>query len=151
MIFAARRIGVESKSLHLELENQMDAQQLISEFLSSDQGAQAIQALGTQGIGQEDAQALLGHATEAAQAHVEEQHAGLLGEHTGKSFFASFAAGLVRGDGFLKSLEEGGEGIVTGRIAEAMANRAGIDSSTASTIAAAATPYVLAFLKQKLA
>lgn len=128
----------------------MDAQQLISEFLASDHGAQAVQALGAQGVDAASAQALLGHAAEAATAHVEAQHAGLLGEHAGRSFFSAFAAGLVRGDGFFKSLEDGGEGLITGRVAESLAARAGLDPSTASTMAAAATPYVVAFLKQKL-
>lgn len=129
----------------------MDAQQLISEFLASDHGAQAVQALGQQGISGDDAQQLLGQATEAAHAHVEEQQHGLMGEHAGKSFFAGFAAGLVRGDGFFKSLMEGGEGIMSGRVAESLAARAGLDPSMASTVAAAATPYIVAFLKQRLA
>lgn len=129
----------------------MDAQQLISEFLSSEHGQQAAQALGQQGFSEADTEQLLSHATEAAHAHVEEQHAGLMGEHAGKSFFAAFAAGLVRGDGFFKSLVEGGEGVMSGRVAESLAARAGLDPSMASTVAAAATPYIVAFLKQKLA
>ena len=48
----------------------MDAQQLISEFLASDHGAQAVQALGAQGVDAAGAQVLLGHAAEAATAHV---------------------------------------------------------------------------------
>jgi hypothetical protein len=128
----------------------MDAQQLISEFLASDHGAQAAQALSDQGINAADAQQLLSQATEAAHAHVEQQSSGLMGEHAGKSFFAAFASGLVRGDGFFKSLVEGGEGILSGRVAESLASRAGVDSSTASAVAAAATPYIVAFLKEKL-
>lgn len=127
----------------------MDAQQLISEFLASDHGAQAVQALGEQGVNEADAQQLLSHATGAAYEHVEAQNAGLMGEHAGRSFFSAFAAGLLHGDGFLKSLTDGGEGVISGRVAEALAARAGVDPSTASTIAAAATPYVVAFLKQK--
>jgi hypothetical protein len=130
----------------------MDAQQLISEFLNSDHGAQAVQALGAQGIGEADAQQLLGHAAAAVHEHAEQQQAsgGLMGEHAGKSFFSAFAAGLVRGDGFFKSLMDGGEGVLTGRVAESLAARAGVDPSTASTIAAAATPYILGFLKQRM-
>ncbi len=131
-------------------EKCLDAQQLISEFLASEHGAQAVQALGAQGVSETDAQQLLSHSTEAAYAHVEEQHAGLMGEHAGKSFFSAFAAGLVHGDGFFKSLVDGGEGVISGRVAESLAARAGLDPSTASTVAAAATPYVVAFLKQKL-
>jgi hypothetical protein len=129
----------------------MDTQQLISEFLGSEHGMQAAQALGQQGFSTADTQQLLAHATEAANAHVDEHHAGLLGEHAGRSFFAAFASGLVRGDGFFKSLVEGGEGVLTGRVAESIAARAGVDSATASSVAAAATPYIVAFLKQKLA
>jgi hypothetical protein len=134
---------------HTHLEKYMDAQQLVSEFLASDHGAQAVQALGAQGVNESDAKQLLGQATEAVHAHAEEQGSGLLGEHAGKSFFAGLAAGLVRGDGFFKSIVDGGEGVITGRVAESLAARAGLDPSTASAIAAAATPYVLGFLKQR--
>ncbi|NRO96232.1 hypothetical protein GWC77_09820 [Paraburkholderia sp. NMBU_R16] len=128
----------------------MDAQQLISEFLSSEHGSQAAQALASQGIGADDAQQMLSQAAETAHAHVEEQGGGLLGESPGKSFFAAFAAGIVRGDGVFKSLMEGGEGVLTGRVAESIANRMGVDPSVASTVAAAATPYLVAFLKERL-
>lgn len=124
---------------------------MVAEFLASEHGAQATQALAAQGVSAEDAQQLLGHAASAAYDHVEGQNAGLMGDHPGKSFFAAFAAGLVHGDGFFKSLVDGGEGVMTGRIAEAIASRAGIDPSTASTLAAAATPYVVNFLKARLA
>ncbi|MEM5387138.1 hypothetical protein VSR68_26575 [Paraburkholderia phymatum] len=129
----------------------MDVQQLVSEFLASEHGNQAAQALADQGVSPDDAQQMLGQVAETAHAHVEEQSAGLMGEHPGKSFFAAFAAGLVRGDGFFKSIEEGGEGILTGRVAEALAQKMGVDPAVASTVAAAATPYVVAFLKEKLA
>lgn len=128
----------------------MDASALFSEFMASEHGAGAADALAGLGIDPGQASQMLAHATEAAHAHVESQGAGLMGSHPGKSFFAAFASGLVRGDGFFKSLTEGGEGIITGRVAEALAARAGVDSSTASTIAAAATPYLMAFLRNKL-
>jgi hypothetical protein len=121
----------------------MDAQQLASEFLSSGQGAQALDALRAQGVDNAAAQKLLGHAAEAAHAQAEEHHGG-------RNFFAAFTAGLVHGDGFLKSLVDGGEGMLTGRVAESMAARAGIDGSMASTLAAAATPFLVSFLQQKL-
>ena len=130
----------------------MDAQALFSEFLSSDHGVGAMQALTAQGVSETDAQTMLGHAADAAQAHVAEQSGGgLLGDHAGKSFLASMAAGLMRGDGVTKSLEDGGEGMVSGRVAEALASRAGVDSGLASTLAAAATPFLMSFLKEKLA
>jgi hypothetical protein len=129
----------------------MDMQQLVSEFLSSPHGAQATQALTDQGFSTEDSQQMLGTAAETAHAHADEQNEGLLGNHAGKSFFAAMAAGLVRGDGFFKSMEEGGEGVLTGRVAESIAARMGMDPATASSVAAAATPYVIAFLREKFA
>lgn len=122
----------------------MDAQQLVSEFLASDHGAQAMGALREQGVDDATAQQLLGHAAEAAHAQATEHHGG-------RNFFAAFAAGLVRGDGFMKSLVDGGEGMLAGRVAESMAAGAGVDGSTAATLAAAATPFLVSFLKQKLA
>ncbi len=124
-------------------EMAVDAQQLVSEFLASDHGAQAMEALRAQGVDDGTAQQLLSHAAVAAHAQAEEHHGG-------RNFFAAFAAGLVRGDGFLKSLVDGGEGVLAGRVAESMAAHAGMDGSTASTLAAAATPYLIGFLKQKL-
>lgn len=56
----------------------------------------------------------------------------------------------MRGDGFFKSMEEGGEGVLTGRIAESIAARMGMAPGAASTVAAAATPYVVSFLREKL-
>lgn len=129
----------------------MDAQQLVSEFLASNHGEQALAALGAQGIAQDDAVQLLGQAADAAHGHLDSQPEGLLGAHAGKSFFAAFAGGLMHGDGFLKSLVDGGEGMLSGRVAESLAARAGIDASTASTVAAAATPYLVGFLKQRMA
>ncbi len=51
----------------------------------------------------------------------------------------------------MKSMEEGGEGVLTGRIAESIAARMGMDPGTASTVAAAETPYVISFLREKFA
>ena len=48
------------------------------------------------------------------------------------------------------ALEDGAVGAVTGRVAEYLGSLAGVDAGTASTIAAAATPYVMGFLKQHL-
>ncbi len=70
----------------------MDVQQLVSEFLWSEHGAQAQQALTDQGFSPEDIQQMLGTAAATAHAHAEEQSEGLLGNHPGKSFFAAFAA-----------------------------------------------------------
>lgn len=130
----------------------MDAASLASSFLASPSGQQALAALGQQGLSSDEAAQALTHTVGAANEHVT-QHAtegGLLGAHPGKSFFAAFAAGLVRGEGVLGALEDGAEGVVVGKVTETLGEKLGVDGSRASTIAAAATPFVLDFLKQHL-
>ena len=129
----------------------MEVQEMVNEFLASAHGQNALSALTAQGFGAEDATSWLSTAAAQGHAHAEEHAAstGILGEHPGRNFFAAFAAGLVRGDGFLGALEDGGEGLIVGRVTEAIANEFGLDGGTASTIAAVATPYVVGYLKEK--
>jgi hypothetical protein len=124
----------------------------ISDFTSSSHGRDAMDALAQNGIVGQDAENVIQHAAAAAHAHVEEhaQSTGILGAHPGKSFFAAFAAGLLKGDGVFGSIADGAEGVISGRIAEAIATKAGLDSSMASTAAAAVTPFLVSFLKSKL-
>ena len=130
----------------------MDISEIFQRFISSDSGQQAMSALQAQGITPDDAQTYLAHATQAVGEHVNdhaESH-GLLGDHPGKSFFAAFASGLVKGDGVFGALEDGAVGVVTARVTQALCDKAGLDSGTASVIAAAATPYIMSFMKQHL-
>ena len=129
----------------------MDVQELIAEFLGSEHGAGAMSALTQSGVSPEDATKILSVAAEAGHAHVEKEGGGLLGNNVGKSFFAAFAAGMIKGDGVLGSLGDGAEGVLVGRITEALAEKAGIDPATAATLAATVTPYVASYLKKKLA
>jgi hypothetical protein len=124
----------------------------INEFTASAHGRDAMDALAQNGIVGQDAENVIQHAAAAAHAHVEDhaQSSGILGAHPGRSFFAAFAAGLLKGDGVFGSIADGAEGVVSGRIAEAIANKAGIDPSLASTAAAAVTPFLVTFLKGKL-
>jgi hypothetical protein len=124
----------------------------IADFGASAHGQGALDALAQQGIVGQDADNVIQHAAAAAHAHVEEhaQSTGILGAHPGKSFFAAFAAGILKGDGVFGSIADGAEGVISGRIAEAIATKAGIDSSMASTAAAAVTPFLVSFLKGKL-
>jgi hypothetical protein len=128
----------------------MDTQALVQEFLGSDHGQNALSALTAQGISPEDAQTYAAHAAEVAHAQVNEQGGGLLGDHAGRNIFAGFASGLIRGDGLWGSVKDGLEGGLTGRVAESLAARVGIDPSTASGISAALTPFLTGFLKNKL-
>lgn len=128
----------------------MDLSSFVSGFLSSEHGQGAMSALTAQGIDPASAEQYLTHAAAAGHAHVEQHGSGLLGDNVGKSFFAAFAAGLVKGDGIKGALLDGIDGVLVGRVTEALAERAGLDPNTAATVAAAATPYVVAFVKSKL-
>jgi hypothetical protein len=131
----------------------MDVANLVSSFLNSAQGRQAAATLAQQGFNPGQVQQILTHATAAGASHVEQHHqdsGGILGNHAGLSFFAAFASGLIKGDGVLGALEDGAMGVVTGRIAEAITAKAGIDSKLADAAAAASAPYVMAFLKSHL-
>ena len=130
----------------------MDAQELFSAFMASGHGQQAVADLGQQGIGPDDAANMLGHAMNTAHDHVHDhaESAGILGEHPGRSFFAAFAAGLVKGDGIKGAFEDGAVGVLTAKITEVLCEKAGVDPGVASTVAAIATPYLVGFLKEHL-
>ncbi|MFO0669550.1 MAG: hypothetical protein U0235_07990 [Polyangiaceae bacterium] len=130
----------------------MDVETLISNFMASGHGQAALSALTSQGHAENDAQGYLGHGVAAAHDHVHDHadQGGILGAHPGRSFFAAFAAGLVRGDSVVQALEDGAAGVVTAKITEVLCDRAGLDANTASTIAATATPYLLGFLREHL-
>jgi hypothetical protein len=131
----------------------MEISELVSGFLASEQGRGAIAALGqNHGLDANAANAILGHAASAAGTHVNDNAglSGLLGENTGRNFFAAFAAGLVKGDGVMGALEDGAIGALVGRVTEALVTNAGMDSSMASGIAATATPYLKSFIKQHI-
>lgn len=130
----------------------MNIEALSDSFLSSEHGQQALSALQAKGIAPDQAQGYLKHALSAVGTHAEEhaQSHGLLGDHPGKSFFAAFASGLLKGDGVIGALEDGAEGVLVARVVETLCDKAGIDSATAETIAAAATPYAVSFVKSHL-
>jgi hypothetical protein len=126
---------------------------IVEKFLGSSHGQQAKQSLIDQGYSEDEATTYLSHAAQAGADHVNEhaQSHGFLGDHPGRNFFAAYAAGVVKGDGIFDSLGDGFEGEVTGRITEAICNKAGLDSGVASTVSATAAPFVASFLKEHLA
>jgi uncharacterized membrane protein YeaQ/YmgE (transglycosylase-associated protein family) len=128
----------------------MDIQAFANEFLTSQHGKDAMNALASQGIKPEDAQQLLAHAAEKGGEHVENHGSGLLGAHAGMSFFAAFAAGIVKGDGVMGAIGDGLEGVLGAKVAESIGSKFGLDASKASTLAAAATPFLVSFIKTKL-
>jgi hypothetical protein len=131
----------------------MDIASLVQKFLQSSHGQQASSSLSQAGFDDAQVQDILSHAATAGAEHVEASHAesgGILGHHAGASFFAAFAAGIVKGDGLVGALEDGALGVVIGRITEALTARLGMDSAAADAAAAATAPYVMAFLKEHI-
>lgn len=136
-------------------------QELLSGFLTSQQGADALTALQSKGYGADDASALLNHAVPAAVEAMHQQTAGqenpglslfnIFGGHAGREFLLGAVAGLLRGDGFVGSLEDGGMGMIGGHIAEVIAERAGVDPTAAGEIAAVVTPFIVHYAHEKLA
>lgn len=135
-------------------------QELLSEFVSSPQGQNALSALQEKGYSAEDATSFLEHGVSAAAETMEGQSAGqaqpeigifdLFGGHAGREFLAGAVAGIMRGEGVLGALEDGGIGLISGHVAEVIASRAGIDPATAGTIAAVVTPFIVHYAHEKL-
>jgi hypothetical protein len=130
----------------------MNIQSLVQTFLQSSHGQEAAASLAQAGFGDEQVEEILSHAATAGAEHVEAHHesSGLLGKHAGTSFFAAFAAGLVKGDGIVGALEDGVVGVVIGRITEALTERMGLDSAAADAAAAATAPFVVKYLREHL-
>ena len=128
----------------------MDIQALLGDFMKSPHGQQALGALTSQGLSQADAQAALGHATDAAANHLKDGGGSALAHQGIGNFLAGFAAGMAKGDGLKGSLEDGAAGALVGAVTAALVEKAGLDSSMASTAAAAATPFITSYLKEKL-
>jgi hypothetical protein len=128
----------------------MDAQALLQEFIGSQAGQDAAAALSAQGLSADQVSQALEHGVTAAHAHVQEQGAGMLGDHMGRNIFAAFAGGLLKGDGLFGSIKDGLEGGVTGRLAEALSSKMGLPPSTISGVTAAMTPFLTSFIGKKL-
>jgi hypothetical protein len=135
-------------------------EQMLAGFATSDQGKSALSALQQQGISATDAQSFLTHAVPAAAESMHQQTAGqaqptlglfnIFGGHAGKEFLLSAVAGLLKGDGIVGSLEDGGMGVIGGHIGEVVANRMGWDQDRAGKLAAVATPFIVSYVHSHL-
>lgn len=133
---------------------------MLSGFINSAQGQNALAALQKHGIGLTEAKNVLANAVPAAAAAMKNATAGhqdpavglfdLFGGHAGRSFLEGMVAGLVRGDGVVGALEDGGMGLVGGHIAEVLAQKMNINSGRASMIASVATPFIVHYIHGKL-
>ena len=135
-------------------------EEILTEFTSSSQAKGAMEALARQGLSLDEAHDLIQKSLPAAAASFARQteghpqpHVGLFdifGGHAGRNFLAGVVAGIVRGDGFVGSIEDGGIGVLTGHLADYLADEVGIDGSRASTVAAALGPFIVHFVHEKL-
>lgn len=136
--------------------------ELLSMFHTSPQGQGAMQALQNQGMDPQHFPALMNMAMPAAanamhqaaaNGHPTEPTLGLfniLGGHAGTDFLTGAVAGLLRGDGFMGSIQDGLMGMVGGHIAEVVAQRTGMNQQAAGQIAAVLTPFVVHYVHERL-
>lgn len=136
-------------------------EELLSEFAGSEHAANALNALQAKGFSPDDAQNLLNEALPAAreamesnaqnQAQPEVGLFNLFGGHAGKEFLIGLTEGIVRGDGFKGSLEDGGISLIAGHIGEVIAPRLNLSPDVAGDAAAAVAPFIVRFAHEKLA
>jgi hypothetical protein len=136
-------------------------EELLAEFTSSTHGQNALSALQAKGFSAEDASRLLSEAVPAAREAMEgaagahpEPHVGLFnffGGHAAKEFLIGVTEGIVRGDGFVGSVEDGGISLIAGHIGEVIAPRIGLSDEVAGDAAAAIAPFIVRFAHEKLA
>ena len=127
-------------------------EQMMSGFLASQQGQQAMQALTQKGFQPQQVQQILQHAVPAATASMSKQTAGhaqpavglfnIFGGHAGREFLLGAVTGLLSGDGVFGAIKDGGMSMLAGHMAEYLAPKLGIDSGTAGSIAAVLTPFI---------
>jgi hypothetical protein len=134
---------------------------ILSGFTSSPHCESAVAALVQQGIGEGDARNYIDQAIPAAAEAFTKQTANhpqpevglfnIFGGHAGKEFLIGLTEGIVRGDGIMGSLEDGGMSMVGGHIGEYLASKTGLPEETTGLVAAAVTPFIVRFVHEKLA
>src|SRR4051794_7871471 len=121
-------------------------EELLSEFTSSAHGQNALGALQAKGFSGDDAARILAEALPAAREAMEgkaQEHPqpevglfNLFGGHAGKEFLIGLTEGIVRGDGIMGSLEDGGISLIAGHIGEVIAPRLNMSPEIAGDAAA---------------
>jgi hypothetical protein len=133
---------------------------LFSTFYQSQQGQNAWNVLQQRGYSPAQAQQIFGSALPAAAEALtragqssQEPALGvfdLFGGHSGAEFLTGAIGGLLRGDGFVGSLEDGAMGMVGGHIAEVLAQRLGMNQRLAGEVAALVTPFIVHYAYERL-
>jgi hypothetical protein len=134
--------------------------ELLSMFHGSQQGQNAMSALMQRGYTPDQAQQIMGAATQGAAQGFHNATAGqgepalglfnIFGGHSGAEFLTGAIAGFLRGDGFVGSLGDGAMGMVGGHVAEVIAQRTGLNQRVAGEVAAVVTPFIAHYAHEKL-
>jgi hypothetical protein len=134
--------------------------ELLNRFSSSQHGQQAAALLAQQGWSPAQQQQIFGAALPAAANALHMQTQGssqpalslfnIFGGHPGRQFLLGAVAGLFRGDGVVGSVGDGAMGMVSGHMAEVLAQRLGMSPQLAGNVTAALTPMITHFVYENL-
>jgi len=140
----------------------------VQNFTQSTQGKQATEVLAKGGLSQDQITKVIAEGLPAAATALKSQVTGkavsakaapgeaelglfdLLGGHPGQAFLIGAVTSLVKGEGFVDAMQDGMFSVVGSHITEVIASRVGLDRQKAGWVGAALTPFVVAFVQDKL-
>lgn len=140
----------------------------VQNFTQSTQGKQATDVLAKGGLSQDQITKVIAEGLPAAATALKSQVAGkgvsakgppgeaelglfdLLGGHPGQAFLIGTVTSLVKGEGFVDAMQDGMFSVIGSHISEVIASRVGLDRQKAGWVGAALTPFVVAFVQDKL-
>lgn len=134
---------------------------LVDTFTKSAQGQQAIKLLGDRGLPKDQITKVIAEGLPAAASVLKSKTKGppgeaelglfdLMGGHPGQAFLIGTITSLVKGEGVVDAMQDGLFSIVGSHVSEVIASRVGLDRQTAGWVGAALTPFVVAFVQEKL-
>lgn len=136
------------------------AQKLLEGFFGSSQAGKCMEALQQKGYDRNMASKAMQEAVPSTADYMEKETEGqqdkklgwfnLFGGHSGWEFLTGAVAGIFRGEGIMGSAKTGGISMVSGHIAECIADRCGVSRAAAGEIAAIATPFIAHYVHEKL-
>ena len=134
--------------------------ELLSLFHGSSHAQNATAVLQQQGVPEDQIQGILDAALHGAARGMHAQTEGhaepalglfnIFGGHSGREFLLGATAGLLRGEGLWGAAKDGAMGMITGHVAEVIAQRTGMNQEMAGQLAAVVTPFVVHYAHEKL-
>lgn len=135
----------------------------VQNFTQSTQGKQATEVLAKGGLSQDQITKVIAEGLPAAATALKSQVKGkaapgeaelglfdILGGHPGQAFLIGTVTSLVKGEGFVDAMQDGLFSIIGSHVSEVIASRVGLDRQKAGWVGAALTPFVVAFVQEKL-